>query len=389
MNKGKTLFAQLMSFVPWYEFDKCVKRYKGDYKVQSFDCRQQFLVMCFAQLTGRESLRDIEACLNAVPEKLYHSGIRQLVKKSTLADANETRNWKIFADFAQVLIPVARKLYQNENDFTVELDNIAYALDSTSIELCLSIFPWAKFRENKGAVKAHTLLDLRGSIPTFIKLTDGLSHDVNVLDDIDFEAGAFYIMDKGYTDFKRFHRINKCGAFFVTRAKSNLQFERLESRKVTKTFGIICDQTIRLRGFYPSKDYPDTLRRIKYYDKETGKTFVFITNNFRISAKNVTKYYKERWRIELFFKWIKQNLRIKVFYGTTRNAVYLQIWVAVCVYLLLAIIKAQMRIKIGLHTMSQVFEFCIFEKMLINQLFEEKKLNKIISNFPNQLILFE
>jgi hypothetical protein len=389
MNSGKSVFAQLMSYVPWYEFEKCVKRYNGNYKVQSFTCRQQFLVMCFAHLTSRESLRDIEACLNAVPEKLYHSGIRQLIKRSTLADANENRDWRIFADFAQVLMPEARSLYFHDNDFMVNLKNMAYAFDTTSIELCLNLFPWAKFRKNKGAVRAHTLLDLRGSIPTFIKLTDGLCHEVNALDDLVFEPGAFYIMDRAFVAFDRLYRIDQSGAFFVTRSKSNMQFSRVASRKVNKNAGLICDQTIQLKGFYPVKYYPDSLRRVKFKEPDTGKTLTFLTNNFRISAINVTKFYKERWKIELFFKWIKQNLRIKVFYGTSRNAVYLQIWTAICVYLLLAIIKAKLNLKIGLHTMSQVFEFCIFEKMPINQLFDDKKLNELKNVFSNQLNLFE
>lgn len=388
MNIGKSVFAQLMSFVPWYEFDKCVKRYNGNFKVQSFNCRQQFLVMCFAHLTSRESLRDIEACLNAVPEKLYHSGIRQLIKRSTLADANENRDWRIFADFAQILIPEARSLYVHDNDFMVNLKNMAYAFDTTSIELCLNLFPWAKFRKNKGAVRAHTLLDLRGSIPTFIKLTDGLCHEVNALDDLVFDPGAFYIMDRAFVAFDRLYRIDQSGAFFVTRSKSNMQFIRVASRKANKKMGLICDQTIRLKGFYPAKYYPDSLRRVKFKDPDTGKTLTFLTNNFRISAINVTKFYKERWKIELFFKWIKQNLRIKVFYGTSRNAVYLQIWTAISVYLLLAIIKAKMNLKIGLHTMSQVFEFCIFEKTPINQLFDDKKLNELQNAVSNQLSLF-
>jgi len=389
MNTGKTVFAQLMSFLPWYEFDKCVQRYNGNYKVQHFNCRQQFMVMSFAQLTNKESLRDIEACLNAIPEKLYHAGFRSLIKRSTLADANETRDWRIFADFAQVLIPEARALYKTDNNFNIDIDNMVYALDSTSIELCLSLFPWAKFRKNKGAVKAHTLLDLRGAIPTFIKLTDGLCHDVNILDELEYEPGAFYVMDRGYVSYKRLFRIHKSGAFFVTRAKRGMDFERLSSRKVNKKKGLICDQTIRLNGFYPSKDYPDTLRRIKFYDEETSQTLVFLTNSFNVSAIIITQLYKERWIIELFFKWIKQHLRIKVFYGTSRNAVYLQIWIAVCVYLLLAIIKAKLNLKISLQTMSQVFAFTIFEKTSINQLFDRTNCNKLTQDFSNQLILFE
>lgn len=389
MNSGKAVFAQLMSFLSWYEFDKCVQRYNGNYKVQHFNCRQQFMTMCFAQITNKESLRDIEVCLNSIPEKLYHSGFRNLIKRSTLADANESRDWNIFADFAQVLIPEARELYEKDNNFNIDIDNMVYALDSTSIELCLSLFPWAKFRKNKGAVKAHTLLDLRGAIPTFIRLTDGLCHDVNVLDDLDYEPGAYYVMDRGYVAYKRLFRIHKSGAFYVTRAKKGMDFERINSRKVDKETGLICDQTIRLNGFYPSKDYPDTLRRIKFHDGETGKTFVFITNNFSTSAIIITQLYKERWKIELFFKWIKQNLHIKTFFGTSRNAVYLQIWIAVCVYLLLAIVKAKLNLKITLQTMSQVLAFVIFDKVPINQLFEQKYLNKLIHDDSNQLILFE
>ena len=389
MNTGKTVFAQLMSFLNWYEFDKCVQRYNGNYKVQHFNCRQQFMVMCFAQLTSKESLRDIESCLNAIPEKLYHAGFRTLIKRSTLADANEARDWRIFGDFAHVLIAEARALYETDNDFSVDLDNMVYALDSTSIELCLSLFPWAKFRKHKGAVKAHTLLDLRGSIPTFIKLTDGLCHDVNVLDELDYEPGAFYVMDRGYVSYKRLFRIHKSGAFFVTRAKRGMDFERISSRKVSKRKGLICDQTIRLLGFYPSKDYPDTLRRIKFHDEITSKTLTFLTNSSRVSTIIITQLYKERWKIELFFKWIKQHLRIKVFYGTSRNAVYLQIWVAVCIYLLLAIIKAKLKLKISLQTMSQVFAFGIFAKVPINLLFDKSKLNKLSPEFSNQLILFE
>ena len=389
MNSGKTVFAQLMSFLPWYEFDKCVQRYNGNYKVQHFNCRQQLMVMMFAQMTNKESLRDIEACLNAIPEKLYHAGFRSLIKRSTLADADESRDWRIFADFAQVLIPEARALYKTDNNFNVDIDNMAYALDSTSIELCLSLFPWAKFRKHKGAVKAHTLIDLRGSIPTFIKLTDGLCHDVYVLDDLEYEPGAFYVMDRGYVAYKRLFRIHKDGAFFVTRAKRGMDFERLSSRKVNKNRGLICDQTIRLLGFYPSKEYPDTLRRIKFHDEETSKTLVFLTNSSRAKAIIITQLYKERWKIELFFKWIKQNLRIKIFYGTSRNAVYLQIWIAVCVYLLLAIIKAKLNLKISLQTMSQVFAFGIFEKTQLNQLFDRTDLNKLTQEFSNQLILFE
>ena len=301
MNVGKSVFAQLMSLVPWYEFGKCVDKYGGDYKVQKFTTRQQFLVMCLAQLTRRESLRDIESCLNAIPEKLYHAGIRQQVKRSTLADANEVRDYRMYAEFAQILISTARELYQTENDFKLELENIAYALDSTTIDLCLTLFPWARFRKHKGAVKAHILLDFRGSIPTFIEITDGLFHDVNILDQLILEPGAFYVMDRAYIDFERLYRFNKCAAFFVTRGKSNLRFRRISAAVVDKTTGLRCDQTIRLTGFYSEQNYPDTLRRIRFYDEEQKRTFVFLTNNFEVPALTIAQLFKERWKIELFF----------------------------------------------------------------------------------------
>jgi hypothetical protein len=388
MNSGKSVFAQLMSLIPWYEFSKCVDRYGGDYKVQSFTTRQQFLVMSLAQLSRRESLRDIESCLNAVPEKLYHAGIRQLVKKSTLADANEVRDYRMYADFAQTLIATARDLYRTENDFKLELDNIAYALDSTTIDLCLNLFPWARFRKNKGAVKAHILLDFRGSIPTFVQITEGLVHDINILDSLVLEPGAFYVMDRAYIDFERLYRLNKSASFFVTRGKSNMQFKRLRASEVDKTTGLRCDQVIRLKGFYSSLNYPDTLRRIRYYDAENMKTFIFLTNNFNVPALTIAQLFKERWKIELFFKWIKQHLKIKAFYGNSQNAVYTQIWIALCTYLLLAIAKKRWQIKESLYTMSQVMEFCILDKTPINELFSDK--NKYYSECEkdNQLNLF-
>lgn len=388
MNSGKSVFAQLMSLIPWYEFSKCVDRYGGDYKVQSFTTRQQFLVMSLAQLSRRESLRDIESCLNAVPEKLYHAGIRQLVKKSTLADANEVRDYRMYADFAQILIATARELYKTENDFKLELDNIAYALDSTTIDLCLNLFPWARFRKNKGAVKAHILLDFRGSIPTFVQITEGLVHDINILDSLVLEPGAFYVMDRAYIDFERLYRLNKSASFFVTRGKSNMQFKRLRASEVDKTTGLRCDQVIRLKGFYSSLNYPDTLRRIRYYDAENMKTFIFLTNNFNVPALTIAQLFKERWKIELFFKWIKQHLKIKAFYGNSQNAVYTQIWIALCTYLLLAIAKKRWQIKESLYTMSQVMEFCILDKTPINELFSDK--NKYYSECEkdNQLNLF-
>jgi hypothetical protein len=388
MNVGKTVFAQIMSHMRWYEFDKLVAKYNGDYRVKNFTTRQQFLVMCFAQLTRRESLRDIESCMNAIPEKLYHAGFRQLIKRSTLADANETRDYRIFEEYAQVLIKIARELYQTDNDFKVDLDNVVYALDSTTIDLCLNLFPWAKFRKNKGAVKAHVLLDLRGSIPTFIDVTDGLCHDVNILDAIVPEAGAFYVMDKGYVDFFRLFQLNKCAAYYVTRAKRNMQFQRLTASPVDKAIGLICDQQIRLTGQNPSKYYPDTLRRIRYNDLELNKSFVFLTNNFEIPALTVTQLYKERWKIESFFRWIKQHLRIKAFFGTSENAVNTQIWIATCAYLLLAIAKKKLMINQTLYTLSQVVEFCVFEKITINELFSDKSKYNFEPEKDNQLKLF-
>jgi len=372
MNNGKSVFAQLMSLIPWYEFNKCVDRYGGDYKVQSFTTRQQILVMSLAQLSRRESLRDIESCLNAIPEKLYHVGIRYLVKKSTLADANEFRDYRMYADFAQTLIATARDLYRTENDFKLELDNIAYALDSTTIDLCLNLFPWARFRKNKGAVKAHILLDFRGSIPTFVQITEDLVHDINILDSLVLEPGAFYVMDRAYIDLERLYRFNRSASFFVIRGKSNMQFKRLRASKVDKTTGLRCDQVIRLKGFYSSLNYPDTLRRIRYYDAEKMKTFIFLTNNFNVPALTIAQLFKERWKIELFFKWIKQHLKIKAFYGNSQNAVYTQIWIALCTYLLLAIAKKHWQIKESLYTMSQVMEFCILDKTPINELFSDK-----------------
>lgn len=389
MNVGKSVFSQLMSLVSWYEFGKCVDKYGGDYKVQKFTTRQQFLVMCLAQLTRRESLRDIESCLNAIPEKLYHAGIRQKVKKSTLADANEVRDYRIFSEFAQVLISTARELYQTENDFKLELENIAYALDSTTIDLCLTLFPWARFRKRKGAVKAHILLDFRGSIPTFIEITDGLFHDVNILDQLILEPGAFYVMDRAYIDFLRLYRFNRCAAFFVTRGKSNLRFKRISAAVVDKTTGLRCDQTIRLTGFYSEQHYPDTLRRVRFYDEEQKRTFVFLTNNFDVPALTIAQLFKERWKIELFFKWIKQHLKIKAFYGNSENAVYAQIWIAVCSYLLLAIAKKRWQLEESLYTISQVLEFCIFDKISINELFTNNNKFNFGTQKDNQLNFFD
>ncbi len=389
MNTGRTILSQLLDFVSKYEFDKCVDKYKGNYRVRNFTCWEQFIVMSFAQLTNRESLRDIESCLDAVSSKLYHSGVKSKVKKSTLADANEKRDWRIYAEFAQLLIQEAKELYKDDNSFSVEIDEIAYALDSSTIDLCLSLFPWAKFRKNKGAVKMHTQIDLRGSIPTFIEITDGKVHDVNILDLLILEPGAFYIMDRAYLDFERLYHMHQCLTYFVIRQKHNFKYRRIYSRKVNKKLGFKTDQTIMLTGFYSKKKYPEKLRRIKYYDKSKDKTLVFITNNFKYDAEIIAKLYKERWKIELFFKWIKQHLRIKKFFGTSLNAVYTQIWSAVSIYLLIAIIKKRLKLKQELYTILQILSICIFEKVPINQLFEnESYKNKSTENY-NQLKMFD
>lgn len=389
MNTGKTVFAQIMSFLPDYEFNKCVDKYKGNHRVRSFTCKEHFYVMGFAQLTYRESLRDIESCLMAFCSKLYHSGIKQPVSRSTLAEANENRDWRIYADFAQVLIREARRLYKQDNEFALDIDMV-YALDSSTIDLCLSLFPWAKFRKAKGAVKMHTLLDLRGSIPTFVHLTDGLCHDVNVLDHIVIEPGAIYVMDKGYVDYFRFYSlIHQQRGFFVTRAKDNMAARRVYSRKVDKTTGLKYDQSVKLTGFYIKKDYPDYLRRIKYQDEETGKIYVFLTNNFELSALLIAQLYKERWKIELFFKWIKQHLRIKSFYGTSRNAVYCQIWIAICMYLLVAILKKRLKLEHSLYTLLQIFSLTLFEKLTINELFTNSIYKPISSDNSNQLSIWD
>ncbi len=389
MNTGRTILSQLFDFIPKYEFDKCVDKYEGNYRVKSFTCWEQFIVMAFAQLTNRESLRDIESCLQAVSSKLYHSGVKSKIKKSTLADANEKRDWRIYAEFAQLLIQEARRLYKDDNNFSVEIDEIAYALDSSTIDLCLSLFPWATFRKRKGAVKMHTQLDLRGSIPTFIEITDGKIHDVNILDLLILEPGAFYIMDRAYLDFERLYHMDQCLTYFVVREKRNFNYRRMYSRKVNKDLGFKCDQTIKLTGFYTSKKYPEKLRRIKYYDKEKDKNLVFITNNFKYGAEIIAKLYKERWRIELFFKWIKQHLRIKKFFGTTLNAVYTQIWIAVSTYLLIAIIKKRLNMKQELYTILQILSISIFEKVPLNQLFEENNYTNKTTGNCNQLTLFD
>lgn len=387
MNSGKSIFAQLMEFLPIYEFRKCVKRYNGNYKIKSFTCWEQFLSMSFAQLTYRESLRDIEACLRAAHKKLYHMGIRSKVSRNTLANANQVRDWRIYADFAQVLIGIARKLYIDE-DFGVELKQTAYALDATIIDLCLSLFPWAKFRNRKGAVKLHTLIDLRGSIPVFVIITHGKVHEVTVLDDLIIEAGAIYIMDRGYLDFKRLHRIQQTSAFFVTRAKSNFKFKRLYSNRVDKSTGLQCDQIIVLTGFYAKEDYPDKLRRIRYHDAEHNNTLVFLTNNFTLPALTIAKLYRCRWQVELFFKWIKQHLRIKAFYGTTENAVKTQIWIAISVYVLVAIVKKRLNLKHSLYTILQILSVTLLEKIQLLQALSSMEDDDTNGDSCNQLNLF-
>jgi hypothetical protein len=366
MNEGRTVFAQLMDELPKYEFDKCVRRYRGDHRVRSFTSYGQFLVMGFAQLTYRESLRDIETCLRALGPRLYHSGIGQPTARSTLADANEARDWRIFSDFAHVLIEQASALYAHE-PFGAELQQAAYALDSTTIDLCLSLFPWAKFRRHKAAIKLHTLLTLRGCFPTVVILTIGRVHDVNILDQLVFEAGSFYIADRGYLDFGRLHRIHCCGAFFVTRAKKNFRFQRRYSRPVDKSTGLRFDQTVVLTGFRSRQQYPDALRRIGFRDPQTGKRFVFLTNNFTEPALTIAQLYRCRWQIELFFKWIKQHLRIKAFYGTSENAVRTQVWIAIAVYVLVAILKKRFRLSASLYTILQILSLTLFEKMPILQ----------------------
>ena len=366
MNTGKTLFAQVMDFLPWKTFHRIVDRYSGNHRIRTLSCADQFRIMAFAQLTYRESLRDIEVCLAAQAGKLYHMGIAEPVARSTLADANELRDWHIYFEFAQRLIVKARALYAGD-DFGVELTNTVYALDATTIDLCLSLFPWAPFRSTKAAVKLHTLLDLRGSIPTFIHISDGKLHDVNVLDLIIIEAGAFYIMDRGYLDFKRLYALDQARGFFVTRAKRNLDARRVYSAPVDRSTGLISDQTIALNGHYAAKRYPAHLRRIRFRDPETDKVLAFLTNQFTLPALTICALYKCRWQVELFFKWIKQHLRIKRFYGTSENAVRTQIWIAISVYVLVAIIKKQLKLDSSLHTLLQILSLTLFEKQPLQQ----------------------
>ena len=388
MYIGKTLFAQLMDFLPWKTFHRIVDHHDGDRYVKSMTCADQFRVMAFAQLTYRESLRDIEVCLSAQAAKLYHMGFRHETKRSTLADANEARDWRIHAEFAQRLIEQARKLYAGDS-FGIELDNTAYALDSTTIDLCLSLFPWALFRTTKSAVKMHTLLDLRGNIPSFIHISDGKLGDVNVLDILELESGAIYVMDRGYLDFERLYLMHQALAFFVTRAKSNTRFGRIYSAPVDRSTGIICDQTIALTGTTSRKDYPVHLRRIRFKNPETGKTLVFLTNNFTFPAATICALYKRRWQVELFFKWIKQHLRIKKFYGNSENAVKSQIWIAMSVYVLVAIVKKRLNLDASLYTLLQILSLTLFEKMPLQQAFPGRDYKSEQGNDRNQMNLFE
>lgn len=388
MNTGKTIFSQLMDFLPLHEFRQCVERYDGNHKVQSFSCLDQFLCMAFAQLTYRESLRDIEACLRAAHSKLYHMGIRGRVSRNTLANANSVRDWRIYRDFGQVLILIARPLYAG-SELGVELKHAVYALDATTIDLCLSLFPWARFRKRKGAIRLHTLLDLRGSIPAIIIITHGKVHEVNILDQLIFEAGAFYIMDRGYLDFARLYKIHLASAFFVTRAKKNFDFKRLYSRPVDKNTGVKCDQIITLGGFYPRKDYPEKLRRIRFLDKQTNKHLVFLTNNFTLPPLAIAELYRSRWQVELFFKWIKQHLRIKAFYGTSENAVKTQVWIAISVYLLVAIVKKQLNLDASLYTILQIISVTVFEKTPLLQALQAMDNTNQYDDPCKQLTLFD
>ena len=388
MYTGRIVFAQLTDLLPLHEFHKCVQRYQGDYRVKNFSCLDQFLCMAFAQLTYRESLRDIEACLRTMPSRLYHMGIRGNVSRSTLADANETRDWRIYADFAQVLIGIARSLYLND-DFGVQLKETAYAFNSTTIDLCLKLFPWARFRKTKAAIKLHTLLNLRGSIPEFIHITEGRIPDVKILDLLIVEPGSFYVMDRGYLDFERLYTIHQSGAFFVTRAKRGLKIQRRYSRPVNKSTGLRSDQTIILTGINTAKDYPEPLRRISYYDAETDRHLVFLSDNSLLPALTIASLFKARWRVELFFKWIKQHLRIKAFYGTSENAVKTQVWIAVCVYVLVAILKKRLNTERSLYTILQILSLRQLEKEPLYDLLSQHNYQIPVSpESPKQLLLF-
>jgi Domain of unknown function (DUF4372)/Transposase DDE domain len=387
MHEGHYVFAQVMRHLPLTTFRRCVARYGGEHRIKRFSCLDQYLCLAFAQLTWRESLRDIEACLRAQSFKLYHLGFRSTVARNTLANANAVRDWRIYADFAQHLIVIARRLYADD-PLALELDETVYALDSTTIDLCLSVFPWAPFRSTKAAVKLHTLLDLRGNIPSFIFISDGKMHDVNILDQLLPEAGAFYVMDRGYLDFERLARLDDAGSFFVTRAKSNLKARRRYSRPVDRSTGLVCDQTVLLTGFYSRQGFNRPLRRIKFNDPQTGKRLVFLTNNFALDALTIAKLYKCRWQVELFFKWIKQHLRIKAFFGTSENAVKSQIWIAVSVYVLVAIVKKRLALPASLYEILQILSLTLFEKTPVNCLFDDDPRQKSLASDSNQLKLF-
>jgi hypothetical protein len=385
MHNGNLVFAQLMEFAPWHTFRRLVAKYHGDFNVRTFSCLDQFLSMAFAQLTYRESLRDIEACLRAQPTKLYHMGLRGTVSRSALADANEWRDWRIYAEFAHALIRTARRLYAKDS-LSVDLAETVYALDATTIDLCLSLFPWAKFRATKAAVKLHTLLDLRGAIPSFIHISDGKLHDVNVLDVLIAEPGAFYVMDRGYLDFERLYRFHQSSSFFVTRAKSNFKFKRVYSRPVDRRTGLLCDQEVQLLVFYSQQAYPERLRRIRYRDAE-GRRLVFLTNHMTLAPLTICELYRSRWQVELFFKWIKQHLRIKRFFGTSENAVKTQIWIAVSVYVLVAIVRKRLHLDLSLHEMLQILSVTPFEKVPMIQLLTYSANGEDIYDDSNQLIL--
>lgn len=388
MHEGKFVFSQLMEFVPWRRFQTCVNRYSGDYKVGTYQCVEQFRVMAFAQLTYRHSLREVEACLRVVKSKLYHMGIHSTISHSNLAHANHQRDWRIYADFAQILIQRAKQLYLGD-DLGLDLDATVYALDATTIDLCLSLFPWAKFRRAKGAVKLHTLLNLQGDIPEFILISDGKLHDVNVLDHLVPVPGAYYVMDRGYLDFERLYVLHQAKSFFVTRSKRNFNFSRRYSHEVDKSTGVQCDQTVVLETYYSAQGYPEPLRRIRYYDAERDKRLVFLTNDFALPATTIAALYKSRWQIELFFKWIKQHLRIKVFYGTSENAVKSQIWIAVSTYLLVAIVKKELGLQLPLYTILQILSLIQFEKTPLIEALSCESYKIPQPRRPNQLVLFE
>lgn len=389
MNQGKYIFSQVMDFIPHYQFNTCVANYQGHHRVKQFTCFEQFLAMAFGQLTYRESLRDIVVCLGAQKEKLYHLGFRSPVARSTLSDANEKRDWRIYRDFAQILIGEARRLYCNDTQFTLDLEGTFYVIDATTIELCVSIFSWAHFRQTAAAIKLNTVMELKGNIPAFFSITSGKTHDVTFLNDIEWEIGAYYIMDRGYLDYEKWYTISQSGAFFVTRAKKNLAFKRLYSNPVDKSAGLQCDQVIRFNGYYAAKKYPDIVRRIKYYDKKTDTHYTFLTNDFNLDAIRIAQLYKHRWQIELFFKWIKQHLKIKTFFGYSMNAVKTQICIAICAYLLVAIMKKKLHIEKTLYEILQILSVTLFDKKPLDKLFSEFELQKFDGAPEKQACLWD